>query len=250
MVLAWLAFFDSLVAISAVIAGVIAAHFGLTTPFFGFSLVVGGTLFAVLALIFSALALLVMLSSPARRRDRPRAVVGGIIALIVLVPPVAIVMTHPYPAINDITTDTQNPPEFVHAQELPGNRGRDMKYDPATAKVQEIAVVYRDLQPLKLDLPLDDAFKKAQVIAGEVTDWQITSNDSKTRTIEGVATSALFRFKDDFVIQIRPADGGGTLVEMRSRSREGKGDFGSNYNRIQSFFHLMEGPPRGGTQAN
>jgi uncharacterized protein (DUF1499 family) len=250
MVLAWLAFFDSLVAISAVVAGIIAAHYGLTTPFFGFSLVIGGTLFAVLALIFAALALLIMFFSAVRRRERPRAVIGGVIALLVLVPAVVIVETHPYPAINDITTDTQNPPEFVHAQELPGNRGRDMKYDPATAKVQEIAVVYRDLEPLKLDIPPDDAFKKVQVIAGEVTDWQITSNDPATRTIEGLATSALFRFKDDFVVQVRPAAGGGSLIEMRSKSREGKGDFGSNYNRIQSFFRLLKGPVRGGTQAN
>jgi uncharacterized protein (DUF1499 family) len=42
---------------------------------------------------------------------------------------------------------------------------------------------------------------------------------------------------DDFVIQVRPApDGTGSLIEMRSKSRDGIGDFGVNYKRIRMFF--------------
>jgi uncharacterized protein (DUF1499 family) len=244
MVLAWLALFDSLIAIALAIAGMCAAHFGYSTPFFGFILFVGGLFFAVLALFFAIIALLVMLFSPRRRSALPRAVIGGAFGLIVLAPVFVVVITHrQYPAINDITTDTKNPPEFVHAQELPANRGRSMKYDAATyAPVQENAAVYRNLGPLKLDLAPDDAYKKVEIIAGEVTDWQITSSDPAKRTIEGIATSPLFHFKDDFVIEVRPAEGGGSsLIEMRSKSRDGKGDLGVNYNRIESFFHLLRG---------
>ena len=61
-----------------------------------------------------------------------------------------------------------------------------------------------------------------------------------------MATSTLFRFHDDFVIQVRPAaETDYSLVEMRSKSRDGKGDLGTNYNRIESFFRALEGPPRG-----
>ncbi len=251
MVLAWLAYFDSLIAIAIVLAGLVAAHYGLTTPFFGFQLFIGGLFFAALALVFSIISLLIMLLSPPRRSALPRAIIGGAFALVVVLPTLVVVLTHLYPAINDITTDTKNPPEFVQAQELPANLGRAMKYDAATyAKVQENAAVYQDLAPLKLDEPPDDAYKKAWIIAGEMTGWQITSHDPQKRTIEGVATSALFRFKDDFVIQVRPAEGGGSLIEMRSKSRDGKGDLGTNYNRIKSFFRLIQGPPRGGAPMN
>jgi uncharacterized protein (DUF1499 family) len=250
MALAWLAFFDSLIAIALALAGVFAAHRGLTTPFFGFTLFALGLFFAVLALLMAIIALLIMLFSPSRRSALPRAIMGGVFALILVVPVLIVVMTHPYPAINDITTDTKNPPEFVHAQELPANHGRAMKYDPATyAQVQENAAVYHDLAPLKLDASPDDTYKKAEIIAGEVTVWNITARDQQKRTIEGVATSALFRFQDDFVIEVRPADGGGSLVEMRSKSRDGKGDLGTNYTRIKDFFRLIQGSPRGGSSS-
>ncbi len=246
MVMAWMAFFNSLIAIALALAGIVAAHLGLTTPFFGFTFFAVGLFFAVLALLFSIIALLIMLFSPRRRIGLTRAILAGVLALVVVVPVLVVAMTHPYPAINDITTDTKNPPEFVHAQDLLANRGRDMKYDAATyARVQENANVYHDLAPLKLDASPDDAYKKAEIIAGEVTTWEITARDPQKRTIEGVATSALFRFQDDFVIEVRPAEGGGSLIEMRSKSRVGKGDLGANYNRIKDFFRLMQGAPRG-----
>jgi uncharacterized protein (DUF1499 family) len=244
MIVAWLAYFDALVAVALVLAGVVAAHFGISTPFFGFELFAAGLLFGALALFLAIIALLTLLFSPSRRSALPRAAVSGVLGLIVIVPALAMVLTHPYPPINDITTDTRNPPEFVHAQELTANRGRSMKYDATTyAPVQENAAAYHDLAPLKLDTPPDQAYKKAKLVAAGFPSWEITSQDPQTRTIEGVATSSLFHFHDDFVIEVRPADGGGSLVEMRSKSRDGKGDLGANYNRIKTFFHLLQGPP-------
>ena len=74
-----------------------------------------------------------------------------------------------------------------------------------------------------------------------VPGWFIVYIDPATRTIEGVETSSLFRFRDDFVIQVRPGpDANSSLVEMRSRSRAGTGDFGVNYNRIREFFALLK----------
>lgn len=246
MVLAWLAFFDSLIAIAVALAGLFAAHRGYTTPLFGFTLFALGLFFAALALVMAIIALLIMLFSPRRRSALPRAIMGGVFGLIVVVPVLVVVMTHPYPAINDITTDTKNPPEFVHAQEQPANHGRAMKYDAAAyAQVQRNAAVYHDLLPLKLDASPDDAYKKAEIVVGDVAFWRITARDPRKRTLEAVATSALFRFQDDFVVEVRPADGGGSLVEMRSKSRDGKGDLGENYNRIKDFFRLMQSAPRG-----
>jgi len=49
-----------------------------------------------------------------------------------------------------------------------------------------------------------------------------------------VATSDLCRFHDDFAVRVRPDDGG-AVVDMRSKSRDGKGDLGANAERIRSF---------------
>ena len=41
-------------------------------------------------------------------------------------------------------------------------------------------------------------------------------------------------------IQVRPGPNGGSLVEMRSKSRDGVGDLGVNYNRIVMFLSKLQ----------
>jgi len=210
-------------------------------------LVILGFFIAILGIIVGIIALLVTFLMPSRRLGRSRAVIGTILALIVAVPIFHIIQsTRQYPPINDITTDTKNPPSFEYAETLPANRSRNMSYQPATAAIQEAAPVYQNLAPLKLPGNPDDVYKRVEIIAGEFPGWQITRRDPIRHTVEGIASSTLFQFKDDFVIQVRPAaDNQGSLVEMRSKSRDGKGDLGANYNRIESFFKALQGPPRG-----
>ena len=44
-----------------------------------------------------------------------------------------------------------------------------------------------------------------------------------------------FSEADDFVIEVRP-NGTGSIVQMRSKSRQGKGDVGANAARIKALF--------------
>jgi uncharacterized protein (DUF1499 family) len=177
---------------------------------------------------------------PASAAIHARARTGTVLCLVVALPVLVIVLSGmKYPPINDITTDYQNPPEFTHAQDLPANHGRDMKYD--AAKYMEPAKKgYPNLAPGKTIADAATVFAGVEKIAASIPDWRITSDDPKTMTLEGVATSELFRFRDDFVIQVRPGDGGGSLVEMRSKSRDGVGDFGVNYHRIEMFLKKVE----------
>ena len=50
-----------------------------------------------------------------------------------------------------------------------------------------------------------------------------------------MATSKLFHFQDDIVVRVRPGADGGSLVDMRSKSRVGQGDMGANAARIRQF---------------
>jgi uncharacterized protein (DUF1499 family) len=255
MILAWLALFDGILAALLAIAGILFAHFGVLPPFhlrpspafFGFLIVALGFFIAVIGIIVGVIALLVTFLMRSRRPGRVQAIIGTILALAVALPIFRIGMTTSrYPPINDITTDTKNPPSFEYAQSLPANRSRDMSYKPEMASAQEGSLVYRKLEPLKLQGSPEDVYKRVEIIAGEFPGWQVTYRDPVHRTVEGVATSTLFRFEDDFVIQVRPTtDNDYSLVEMRSKSRDGKGDLGTNYNRIESFFRALQGPPRG-----
>jgi uncharacterized protein (DUF1499 family) len=259
MILAWLTLFDGIVAVVLAVVGILCAHLGVTPPFgihlssslFGFLIVALGLFFSLLGFLIGVIALFVTFLMPTRRAGRPRAIIGVILALIVLVP-VAHVRgeTSQYPPINDITTDTKNPPEFVHAQSLSANTSRDMGYQAETAAIQQATPVYSNLAPLRMSGSPADVFRRVQIIAGEFPGWLVTYRDPQTRTVEGVATSTVFQFKDDFVIQVRPdSSGSGSLVEMRSKSRDGKGDLGTNYNRIESFFRALQGPVRGAIPA-
>jgi uncharacterized protein (DUF1499 family) len=139
-----------------------------------------------------------------------------------------------FPPINDITTDTTNPPQFVKAASLDANVGRNLGY-PGAGFAERQRDGYPDLGPLPIRLPADEAFRRVAAAAREMPTWEITRVDPAARALEGVATSRLFRFQDDFVVEVRP-QGDGSLVQMRSKSRDGKGDIGANAARIKAFF--------------
>jgi uncharacterized protein (DUF1499 family) len=70
--------------------------------------------------------------------------------------------------------------------------------------------------------------------------WTVIASEPATGMIEAVATSTVFGFQDDIVIRVRPAMGGGSTVDVRSKSRDGKGDLGVNANRIRAFVARLE----------
>lgn len=234
MVAAWLGFFDSLIALALVMAGLVGAYFGLSAPYFGFQLFLFGLFFGVVALV-TGLVGLFRTRRPQWHAAHGRAVVASYIGAILTALLVYLALgAKGYPAINDITTDVDNPPEFVKAISLPENRGRNLAYDKAKYS-QRQQQGYGMLEPLRLPSDPDQAFKEVSTMASEMHGWTITYEDPKTRSIEGIAVTPLFHFRDDFVIQVRPASSG-SLVEMRSKSRDGVGDVGANYKRIKAFF--------------
>lgn len=236
MIPAWLSFFDAILAVVLVLTGILGAHFAIATPFLGFQLFALGFLLGIVGFIVGVIGIFATRSAE-RAAARPRAVFGTVLSMFVAFPVIVIILSSlKYPPINDITTDVDNPPEFEHATELPPNQSRDMKYDkPKYAERQSNG--YGNVAPLKVNSDPDATFAKVEAVAKQMPSWEVTAEYPKTRSIEGVCTSSLFHFQDDFVIQVRPAtDGGSSLIEMRSKSRDGLGDFGVNYKRIKRFF--------------
>lgn len=216
------------IALLLFVVGPPLAHFELASPAVGFYVFGVGVLLGILALVVSLIALI-------RGPNRARALLGLVPALGII--GVVFYVAEPsrnLPRINDITTDTENPPVFVHAKTLPDNAARDMTY-PGKEFAEQQKQGYPDLAPLHLSVPPEQAFARVQLAARSMPGWKITSENPQSLRLEGTETSHLFRFVDDFVIEVRKADGG-SVVEMRSKSRVGRGDLGVNYNRIKAFF--------------
>lgn len=138
------------------------------------------------------------------------------------------------PRTNDFTTDLANPPAFRHAATLAPNAGRSLAYPAEFADQQRACCA--DLQPLRVPLAPAAALARVQEVAQTMPAWVVTVSDPATGTIEAVATSRVFGFQDDVVIRVRPEAGGaGSIVDVRSKSRDGKGDLGVNAERIRTF---------------
>jgi len=235
MTFAWLAFFDALLAIALIAAGVIGAHFYLLAPFMGFQLFALGFLLSILGSLVGLLAVF-LTRKPQPAAGRNRALVGAVVCLLIAVPlNLTLLGSSKYPPINDITTDFDNPPEFVFAQKLQHEPNRDMKYNKAKYADRQLAG-YGPIGPIKERLDPKAAFVRVTEVAQAAPNWKITYSDPASNTLEVVATSRLFHFEDDVVIQIRPTPDGASLIEMRSKSRDGVGDFGVNAKRIRRFF--------------
>jgi uncharacterized protein (DUF1499 family) len=136
-----------------------------------------------------------------------------------------------------MSTDLDDVPAFTQAGALPGNQGRDMGY-PEEFK-PTVREFYKSLKPLTVGMPPDEVFKQSLALARAQPRWEVTAVDPQARTFEGTVESRLFRFRDDFVVRVRP-DGEGSRVDMRSKSRVGKGDLGANAHRIDMFLQGLK----------
>jgi uncharacterized protein (DUF1499 family) len=68
--------------------------------------------------------------------------------------------------------------------------------------------------------------------------WRIVDADRENGRIEAVDTTFWFGFHDDIVIRVAP-EGKGSRVDMRSHSRVGRSDLGTNARRIRVFMTTM-----------
>lgn len=143
-------------------------------------------------------------------------------------------------ALTDVSTDLRDPPTFEHAAKhrRPGeNAVPPSAIPPAQAEAQRAA--YADLAPLHLAISPDEA---SNLAIGLVVDrgWRVSGRTSfprggpPTGRIEAVATTRVLGLEEDVSIRVRP-DGDGAVVDMRSASRIGDRDFGSNAARVRSF---------------
>ena len=141
------------------------------------------------------------------------------------------------PPIHDITTDLENPPAFEAVIPLRAEAPNTLERSPELARQQSQG--YPDIEPITLSTPRDQVFDQA-LAAAQGAGWEIVTADKSSGRIEATDTTRWFGFKDDIVVRLTPW-GSGTRVDVRSVSRVGRGDVGTNAARIRNYLDRLGG---------
>jgi uncharacterized protein (DUF1499 family) len=227
-----LALLRALALVTAALALVLLALSGPLVRFDIWSYRAGLTVFrwsAYVAMAAGVLCVLVLALPAARRRGIAAPIVALVVALGVLYAPLEFQrQARAVPPINDITTDTDNPPRYMTTERrYPG---------PDFARQQRAA--YPDIAPALLDVPPREAFGRALAVA-EAMGWEVVGRDPANGTIEAVDSTKWFGFKDDIAVRVEAA-AQGSRIDVRSKSRVGRSDLGTNARRIRAYLQQLK----------
>lgn len=147
-----------------------------------------------------------------------------------------------YPPLNDISTDTADPPALILSA---ANRPKDANpvSNPASDEIERQLAAYPQVTGRRYEAAPDRVFLAvANVVAAK--GWPETGRSGDLEisgevTIEARARTLLLGFPNDVAIRITD-EGETTYVDMRSASLYGRHDFGDNAWRITDFLSALD----------
>lgn len=218
------------------VLGMIAARFSWLPPLQGFLLAIGVGLLlcGALALLCGLVGIVRTLPS-AHRTGAPQAWAGALMGAAMLLTLFLLSPAGGNVPIHDITTDLSDPPRFDAIARLEANRDRDLSYPHGPADTAELQREhYPDIVTIDVDRPPAETRARVED-AARALGWTMVEVDEARGRIEAYDTTSIFRFVDDVVVRVRPGEGGGSLVDVRSTSRVGQSDLGANAERIRAL---------------
>ncbi|WAF92048.1 DUF1499 domain-containing protein [Aeromonas hydrophila] len=144
-------------------------------------------------------------------------------AVPLLLPLAFVVQALRTPLINDVSTDPNNPPQLLWAAEL--RTAQDLPINPAPLKAFE-----GKPGPLFTSASPAEVITEAHALM-EQLGWLVRPSQEG---LEAVVTTGWFGFQDDVALRVfaGPKE---TRIDMRSASRQGQSDLGTNRARIEEF---------------
>ena len=138
------------------------------------------------------------------------------------------------PAIADITTDPIDPPRFEAIARIRPRVANPVTYAGLYAAEQQ-RNAYPDVEPLLLNASPSATYEAVLAVVNRHK-WRIVDSREpiarrRDGHIEAVARTPIMGFRDDIVIRIR-SNSEGARVDVRSASRYGRHDFGTNAARV------------------
>ncbi|HHQ4580548.1 TPA: DUF1499 domain-containing protein [Aeromonas hydrophila] len=144
-------------------------------------------------------------------------------AVPLLLPLAFVVQALRTPLVNDVSTDPNNPPQLLWAAEL--RTAQDLPINPAPLKAFE-----GKPGPLFTSASPAEVITEAHALM-EQLGWQVRPSP---QGLEAVVITGWFGFQDDVALRVfaGPKE---TRIDMRSASRQGQSDLGTNRARIEDF---------------
>ena len=139
------------------------------------------------------------------------------------------------PHINDITTDTNNPPAYINVNFLRRSSENSLTYNQEWAAIQ--AKYYPRVQPLFVNQDREQVYQQAVQLVRDLG-WDMVAQYPGAGVIEATARTPVFGFRDDVIIRVKAVDGS-IRIDMRSSSRVGHGDYGENAARIVNYLNQL-----------
>ncbi len=170
-----------------------------------------------------------------------RAVIGFFLGVFLLAyPGYLAARAYQLPPVRDITTDLVNPPRFDALSRL-RPRGTSDYPGPEAANLQKQG--YPDLGSLQVLSNTRQTYDATLAIVTKhkwrVVDARPPSPQRRDGTIEAVARTLVMGFREDIVIRITPLQTG-AQIDVRSASRFGPHDFGSNASRVRGLLEEID----------
>jgi len=165
------------------------------------------------------------------------AVTAILVGIAILVYPTFLaVRSARLPWLTDITTDPVDPPRFDTIARLRPRNANPVVYAGAVAaRLQRAA--YPDIEPLQVSANPQQTYVAALAVITKHK-WKVVdlrapqAAGRRGGMIEAVARTPIMGFRDDVVVRVR-FDDEGSRVDIRSASRYGRTDFGTNAARIR-----------------
>jgi uncharacterized protein (DUF1499 family) len=141
------------------------------------------------------------------------------------------------PRIHDITTDPIDPPRYDVLARIRPRDANSVNYE-GLAIAQEQHAAFPEIEPLEDDATPQAAFTAALAVITKrrwlIVDQRPPQPPRREGRIEAVARTPIMGFRDDVVVRIRPAEDG-SRIDLRSSSRYGSFDFGTNATRVRAL---------------
>ncbi len=218
------------------VIGTLLHHFGSLSTTSVLYILALALLLALAALLLSAFSLVNIWRRGTQGAGYASA--GAIIALAVFAGPLFFVPNLlMLPKINDIATSPDAPPNFEILAGLRPRGANSPDYPGAPYAVLQ-RDAYPDIRPMTLERSGVETYELVRG-AVERLEWQVVSETKPTAAkpgrIEAVAKTPLMGFSDDVVIRVS-ATAVESQIDVRSASRYGHHDFGTNARRINRLF--------------
>ena len=169
---------------------------------------------------------------------------GILASLLVFVWPASLISTfNELPMINDITTDTSNPPAYLVLSSARDDDANSAKYAGSEAAAKQLEY-YPLIKPILVDRSIDEAFELTRSSMKRLK-WTIVAKvppkgrGIKRARLEAVDRTLVLGFRDDIVVRI-VGNSSSARIDIRSSSRYGRHDFGRNAARIAAFAKMFK----------